>query len=131
MSTPQPAAPRTRPHPAFSALVGLTSLGVLLQALWAGLFLGTDDYSTWVSVHQHAGSATVVLGFLSLVAALVWMRSRTPVVAATAALFVLLLVEYLLGLFADGARGNLVVHVPLAMLLMALAVYLPVMARRS
>jgi hypothetical protein len=131
MSTPQAAAAHTRPHPAFSALLGLTSLGVLLQGLWAGLFLGTDDYSTWVSVHQHAGSTTVVLGLLSLVAALVWMRHRTPVVAATAALFVLLLVEYLLGMFADDARGNLVVHVPLALLLMALAVYLPVMARRG
>jgi hypothetical protein len=133
MATPEPAvaAPRTRPHPAFSALVGLTTLGVLLQGLWAGLFLGTDDSGTWVDVHQHAGSATVVLGLLALVAAVVWMRDRRPVVLATAALFVLLVVEYLLGTWADDARGNLVVHVPLAMLLMALAVYLPVMARRG
>jgi hypothetical protein len=132
MSTPQPAtAPRTRPHPAFSALVGLTTLGVLLQGLWAGLFLGTDDYGTWVDVHQHAGEVTIVLALLSTVAAVVFVRHRTPVVAATAALFVLLLVEYFLGYFADDARGNLVVHVPLAMLLMALAVYLPVMARRG
>ncbi|WP_409333175.1 hypothetical protein [Trujillonella humicola] len=131
MSTPQPAAVYSRPHPAFSALVGLTSLGVLLQGLWAGLFLGTDDYGTWVSVHRHAGEATVVLGLLTTVAAVVWMRHRRPVVAATAALTVLLLGEYLLGHFADDARGLLVVHVPLAMLLMALAVYLPVLARRG
>ena len=132
MSTPQPVpAPSTRPHPVFSALVGLTSLGVLLQGLWAGLLLGTDDYGTWVSVHQHAGEGTVVLAFLATVAAVVWMRSRTAVVAATAALFVLLLVEYLLGYLADDASGTLVVHVPLAMLLMGLAVYLPVLARRG
>ena len=29
-----------RAHPAHSALVGLASLGVLLQGVWAGLFLG-------------------------------------------------------------------------------------------
>ena len=28
-----------KPHPLWSALVGLTTLGVLLQGLWAGLFL--------------------------------------------------------------------------------------------
>ncbi|MGY1744003.1 hypothetical protein [Blastococcus sp. SYSU D00695] len=123
--------PSTRPHPAFSALVGLTTLGVLLQGLWAGLFLGTDDAGTWVEVHQHAGEATVVLALLATVAAVVWMRHRRAVVGATAALFVLLVVEYLLGSLADEARGNLVVHVPLAMLLMALAVYLPVLARRT
>ncbi len=133
MATPErtDATPSTRPHPAFSALVGLTSLGVLLQGLWAGLFLGTDDHGTWVGVHQHGGSATLVLALLATIAAAVWMRHRRPVVVATAALFVLLVVEYLLGTWADDARGNLVVHVPLAMLLMALAVYLPVMARRG
>ncbi|RBY85372.1 hypothetical protein [Blastococcus sp. TF02A-26] len=131
MSTPEPTVAPARPHPAFSALVGLTTLGVLLQGLWAGLFLGTDDYGTWVSVHQHAGEATIVLALLSTVAAAVWMRHRRPVVIATAALFVLLLAEYFLGYFGDDTRGLIVVHVPLAMLLMALAVYLPVMARRS
>jgi len=32
-----PRTVETRPHPIWSALVGLTSLGVLLQARWAGL----------------------------------------------------------------------------------------------
>ena len=132
MSTPQrTATAATRPHPAFSALVGLTSLGVLLQGLWAGLFMGTDDGSTWVSVHQHGGEVTVVLALLATIAAVVFMRHRTPVVVATGALFVLLLVEYFLGYFADDTQGLIIVHVPLAMLLMALAVYLPVMARRG
>ena len=38
-----------KPHPAWSALVGLTTLGVLLQGLWAGLFLRRDaDGGSWV-----------------------------------------------------------------------------------
>jgi hypothetical protein len=104
---------------------------VLLQGLWAGLFMGTDDYGTWTSVHQHSGEATVVLALAATVAAVVWMRHRRPVVIATAARFVLLLVEYFLGYFGDDTRGLIVVHVPLAMLLMGLAVYLPVLARRG
>ena len=93
MSTPQPAAPRTRPHPAFSALVGLTSLGVLLQGLWAGLFLRRDgDRETWVSVHQHAAEATIVLALLAVVAALVWMRHNRPAVVGSVLLLVLLVV---------------------------------------
>ena len=131
MSTPQPAPTAARLHPAFSALVGLTSLGVLLQALWAGLFLRQgNDYGRWLAVHQHSAEATIVLALLSTVAAVVWMRHRTPVVVATAALLVLLVVEYFLGRAGSESAG-IVVHVPLAMLLMALAVYLPVMARRG
>ncbi|WP_029431610.1 hypothetical protein [Blastococcus sp. URHD0036] len=132
MSTPQPATPAVRPHPAFSALVGLTTLGVLLQGLWAGLFLGgTDDPGTWVDVHQYGAEATLVLALLALVAALVWMRHHRPVVIATALLFVLLVVEFGLGTAAEDSRGTVVVHVPLAMLIMGLAVYLPVVARRG
>jgi hypothetical protein len=131
MSNPQPATTPARPHPAFSALVGLTTLGVLLQGLWAGLFLrGTDDSDTWVEVHQHGAEATIVLALLATIAAFVWLRHRRPVVAATAALLVLLVVEYFLGVAIDDARGNVAVHVPLAMLIMGLAVYLPVLARR-
>ena len=132
MSTPQPAdAPRTRPHPTFSALVGLTSLGVLLQGLWAGLFLRRDgDRETWVSVHQHAAEATIVLALLAVVAALVWMRHNRPAMVGSVVLLVLLVVEYLLGL-AGNESVAVVFHVPLAMLLMALAVYLPVVARRG
>lgn len=119
-------------HPAHSALVGLTSLGVLLQGVWAGLFMGgSDDYGTWASVHQHGGEATVALAFLATVAALVWLRHRTAVVVGTALLFVLSLAEMLLGMAIDGAQWAVVVHVPLAMLLLGLAVWLPTQARRS
>jgi uncharacterized membrane protein len=126
------AAPRTRPHPAFSALVGLTTLGVLLQGLWAGLFLGgTDDPGMWKDVHNYGAMATVALALLATVAGLVWMRRNRPAVIAAGALFVLLVVETGLGAAADDSRGTLIVHVPLALLIMALAVYVPVMTRRG
>ncbi len=120
-----------RTHPVHSALVGLTSLGVLLQALWAGLFLrGGDDAETWVDVHEYGAQATVTVALLATVAAFVWLRHRVPVLVGTTLLFVLLLAEMFLGLAIEDSRGVVAVHVPLAMLIMGLAVWLPMNARR-
>jgi hypothetical protein len=117
-----------RPHPVWSALVGLTSLGVLLQGLWAGLFLRRDaDGSTWFSVHQHGAEVTVTLALLAAVAAAVWLRHRRDLLVGTVLLLVLLVAEYFLG---RAGGGSVAVHVPLAMLLMGLAVWLPMAARR-
>jgi hypothetical protein len=82
-------------------------------------------------VHQHGGEATVTLALLATVAAFVWLRHRTPIVVGTTLLFVLLVVELLLGMAIDDSSWTVVVHVPLAMLLMALAVWLPLQARRG
>jgi hypothetical protein len=117
-----------KPHPAWSALVGLTTLGILLQGLWAGLFLRRDaDGGTWVTVHQHGGAATVTLALLATVAAAVWLRTRRDLLGGTALLLVLLVVEYFLG---RAGGGSVAVHVPLALLIMGVAVWLPVAARR-
>jgi hypothetical protein len=118
----------TKPHPVWSALVGLTSLGVLLQGLWAGLFLRPHtDGSTWYSVHQHGAEVTVTLAAIATIAAAVWLRHRRDLLGGTALLLVLLVVEYSLG---RAGGGSVAVHVPLAMLLMGLAVWLPLAARR-
>ena len=64
----------TTPHPVWSALVGSTSLGVLLQGLWAGLILRRDaDSSTWYSVHEHGAEATVTLAAIATITAVVWL----------------------------------------------------------
>jgi heme A synthase len=121
-----------KPHPVWSALVGLATLGVLLQGLWAGLFLrrGADDQDTWVTIHQHAGEAIAVLALLATVAAAIWMRRRTDLLVGTAVFLVLVVVEVLIGYTIEDSANAVVVHVPLALLLMGLAVWLPVTARR-
>jgi len=121
-----------KPHPAWSALVGLTTLGVLLQGLWAGLFLrrGAGGRDTWVAVHQHAGETTVLLALLATVAALIWLRDRRDLLVGTAVLLVLLVVELVLGYTIEDSSGAVAVHVPLALLIMGTAVWLPVAARR-
>jgi hypothetical protein len=119
-------------HPVWSALVGLASLGVLLQGLWAGLFLRPDagDRGTWVAVHQHGAEVTVVLALLATAAALSWMRARRDLVIGTAVFLVLLVAEMFLGMAIEASSSAVVVHVPLAMLLLGVAVWLPTAARR-
>jgi hypothetical protein len=130
MATPETTIPK--PHPAWSALVGLTTLGVLLQGLWAGLFLrrGAGGRDTWVSIHQHSGETTVLLALLATIAAVIWLRDRRDLLIPTALLFVLLVVELVLGYTIEDSSNAVAVHVPLALLIMGLAVWLPVAARR-
>jgi uncharacterized membrane protein len=116
----------------FSALVGLTSLGILLQGLWAGMFIrpGKPFDSTWVTVHARGGEVTIALAVAAAVVAVWKLRSRRDLVAGSAALVVLLALEAYLGGEIFEHQGLTVVHIPLALALMALAVWLPFRSRR-
>lgn len=119
-------------HPAFSALVGLASLGVLLQALWAGLFVreGEEYEQKWVHVHAVSGEVTIALAAIATVVAFVTMRRRRPdLLAGSAALTVVLVLEAYLGGLIGAHSALTAVHFPLAMALMGLAVWLPLRAR--
>lgn len=121
------------PHsPVYGVLIGLASLGVLLQGLWAGLFLGRGAAGGyWIGMHAMGAQVTLLLAVVALVVALVRLRRRTALVAATAAFAVLILLEGLIGVWSSGSTSLTAVHVPLAMLLLVLAVYLPVLHRRG
>jgi hypothetical protein len=62
----------------FSALIGLTALAVLLQGLWAGIFLQhdghRDDAAEWIDVHAHGGEVAIGLAVAATVVGLVWLR---------------------------------------------------------
>lgn len=116
----------------YSALIGLSALAVLLQGLWAGLFIreGEDYRDNWVGVHARGAEVAIALAVLAAVVAVVRLRSRRDIVAGTIAFIVLLVLEsYLGGLVGDHAALT-AVHIPLAMALMGLAVWLPVRATR-
>jgi hypothetical protein len=125
-----------RGSPLFSALIGLTALAVLLQGLWAGIFLQhdghRDDAAGWIDVHAHGGEVAIGLAVVTTVVAVVWLRARRDLWAGSALLVVLLVVEaYLGGLIRDEGKDVLTaVHVPLAMLIMAMAVWLPLRSGR-
>ena len=123
----------TRPRSRlFSILIGLSTLVVLLQGLWAGLFVqeGEDYKDNWVEVHARGAELAIALAVVALVVALVKLRSRRDLVVGSVAFVVLLVLEaYLGGLIGDHA-GLTAIHFPLAMALMGLAVWLPVRAVR-
>jgi heme A synthase len=118
-------------------LIGLTSLVVLLQGLWAGLFIregkdfdATSAQSNWVEVHDWGARVAIVLAFVSLVVAVLRLRGRTELIVGTAALFVVLLLEAFIGGGIGDHANWPSIHIPLAMALMALSVWLPVRAAR-
>jgi hypothetical protein len=119
-------------HPAYSALVGLAALGVVLQGLWAGLFVheGEDYTQKWVNVHALGGEITIALAAVATVVAFVTMRSRRmDLITGTAVFTGLLVLESYIGGEVGEHPGYTAVHFPLALALTGLAVWLPLRAR--
>jgi hypothetical protein len=117
--------------PVFSALIGVSALAILLQGVWAGLFIGHQG-EKWVEVHAVGGEVAIAFAAAASVFALWKLRQRRDLLVGSVALTLLLVVEaYLGGLIVDESKDVLtVVHIPLAMALIALAVWLPIRANR-
>jgi hypothetical protein len=128
---------RTVRDPLYASMIGLTSLVVLLQGLWAGLFVregkdfdATSSQANWVDVHDWGARIAIVLAFASLIVAIWRLRLRKDLLVGTGALFVLLVLEaYIGGKIGDHASWPSF-HIPLAMALMGLSVWLPTRAVR-
>ncbi len=121
--TSTPAAPRGLRL--FNALVGVTTLGIFLQAITAGEFVSQKDRDGWIAVHNIIANVTIVVALVTAVIGLVLVRATDRVLAWSGlVLFVLLLVQIVLGhLITEGkADGWIGVHVPLAFVIVALAV---------
>lgn len=116
-------------------LLGLAALAVLLQGVWAGMFLRDEQGrgpEKWIEVHALDGEVAIVLAALAAAVGFWKVRSRRDLAVGATVLAVLLVVEsYLGGLIKDEGKNGLVpVHVPLAMALMGLAVWLVVRVRQ-
>ena len=119
----------------YSVLLGVTALLVLLQGLWAGIFLEhdgkRDDADAALALHSAGAGLALLLALAATVVVYRSLRHRRDLVTGTVALAVLLLLEYGLGmLVSDGKDVWTAVHVPLAMALMGLLVWLPLRAAR-
>jgi Mn2+/Fe2+ NRAMP family transporter len=113
----------------FNALVGVTTLGIFVQAITAGEFVSQKDRDGWISAHDISANATIVAALVTAVIGLVLVRATDRALAwSSLVLFVLLLVQTMLGyLITDAhADGWIGVHVPLAFVIVALAVWLAV-----
>jgi hypothetical protein len=116
----------------YTVLVTLATLAIVLQGLWAGLFLGHRG-ENWIEVHARGGEVSLVLTALATVVAFVRLRQRRDLWLGAASLTGLIVVEaYLGGLIHDDGKDSLTaVHVPLAMAIVCLSVWLLVRSRRS
>jgi hypothetical protein len=120
----------------YSSLIGLAAVAVLLQGLWAGIFLEHDGErdrsSSWIDVHARGADIAILLAVLATAAAVWKLRERRELWIGSGVLVVLLVAEsWIGGQIRDAGKDSLTaVHVPLAMALMALVVWLPVRAAR-
>lgn len=122
--------------PAFNILVGLASLAVLLQGLWAGLFmdrdLSRDTADSWADVHMFGAYVALLLAIAATIVAAMQLRARRDLITGCVVVVVLLIIEIGLGsAIGSGTASLTIVHVPLAMALMGAVVWLPLRARSA
>jgi hypothetical protein len=121
----------------FSSFAGLTSLVVLLQGLWAGLFVpvgkGGPYNDTWVNVHNWGGRVALLLALVTAIVGFVTMRARRELWIGAIVLVVLIALETGLGgaISDSNSGGAAAVHIPLALVIMALTVWLSLRARHA
>lgn len=131
------ADPEPKSKPVFSILLGISAVAVLLQGLWAGIFLEHDGHrdaaSSWIDVHARGGDVALLFAALATVYALWKRRGRKDLWIGGAVYTVLIAFEaWIGGLIRDNGADTLTaLHVPLAMAIMALAVWLPLKGRRG
>lgn len=123
-------------HKVFAALAGVSSLAVLLQGLWAGMFMSNPDKEPedgpWLEVHSWGGKVAILFAILAAIWAFTKLKGRKDLAFGALVLAVVLVLEsYLGGLIVDDGKDVMAaVHVPLAMAAMALSVWLPLRAKR-
>lgn len=118
---------------AYTVLATLAMIAIVLQGLWAGLFLSHNNAGpSWIDIHARGGEVALAFTALATLVAFVRLRQRRELWLGGAALTALLVLEaYLGGLIHDDGKDSLTaVHVPLAMAITGLAVWLVVRSRR-
>lgn len=117
----------------FSIVNGLTLLGVLLQAVWAGEFIGRTGRAAWITVHEITGFVVVALALVTALVAIALLRRAAPALTwGAVGLFLLAFVQTGLGeaISKAGADDLIVSHVPIAMLIFGLGIYLSIAGAR-
>jgi hypothetical protein len=131
-------APHPVRDPLYVAAIELTSLGILFQGVWAGLFIregkdfdASSSQSRYLEVHDAGAWVTIVLALITLAIAVWRLRSHRWLVTGSAVLLVLLMLESYIGGEIGDKPNWPEYHIPLAMALMALAAGLTVRAARG
>ncbi|MBW4032440.1 MAG: hypothetical protein HIU88_07215 [Acidobacteria bacterium] len=114
---------------AFAPLAGVTALGVFAQAITAGEFVSQKNRDGWITAHSMIGNVTLLLALATAIVAIIAFRSaQRPLMIGSIVLFVLLIVQTIIGhLITDAHQdGWIGVHVPLALIIFGITVWLPI-----
>ena len=118
--------------PVFAALIGLTSLAILLQGVFAGVFIEPGAHSGWLDAHDINADVAGALAIGTAIYAVGWLRAAAPSLAiGSTVLAVLVIALAAIGHAIVGSHddGLTPVHVPLALLAFGLTIWLSVKAR--
>lgn len=128
-----PSSTAGRDRRTYTIIAGLAGVAILLQAVWAGLFVheGEDYTESWVEVHARGADIAIGLAVIAAVFAFVKLRERRDLWIGAGAMAVLLVLEAYIGGLVGDHPGVTVAHFPIGMALMGLAVWLPLRAGRS
>lgn len=130
--SPTGGGPLAHSGPVFAALTGLTSLGILLEAVFAGKLINSSSTGGWLSAHDANADVLVALAVLTAIYASVVLRATArPLVIGSIVLAALVIAQTAIGhaITSGSDNGLLVIHVPLAMLVFGLTIWLSVSAR--
>lgn len=136
-STPTLASARRRASftatVGFSLLNGLTLLGLFLQAVWAGEFIGRRNAHGFVSAHEMTAYAVGVLALATAIMAISKLRRNPTVVTGSIVQFVLVLALIAIGEVIKSSYSStlVAVHVPLAVFVFGLGIYLSAAGARA
>jgi heme A synthase len=115
----------------FSALTGLTSLSIFVQAVTAGEFVSQKNRGGWIDGHDIVADVVAVLALALMIFTIVTLRKvNRSLLGGTIALFVLVVVQIVIGhQITDNKQDWLIgIHVPLAFIIFGIAVWLPITA---
>jgi hypothetical protein len=115
-----PAERRVAAPRATAILAGILALGVLLEAAFAGGFLGGHDL--WMSWHEDLGNLLVLPPLASLIVGLALRRRQPETTSMLASRIVLLILVILVVTTGHEAGSLLAIHIPAAVGTMGLVV---------
>ncbi len=133
---PASTGTRGRTGTVYRVIIALDVLAVLLQGVWAGVFLEHDGERDaaggWIDIRARGGEIAIALTLVAAVVGFAKLRHRKDLWIGSALLALVLLAEaYVGGLIRDDSEDTLTaVHVPLGMLAMGLVTVLAVRALR-
>jgi ABC-type uncharacterized transport system permease subunit len=113
----------------FSALVGVTSLAIFVQAVIAGEFVSQNHRKGWISVHDVVADVVVALALATMIFTIITLRKASrALLIATIILFALVVIQTFIGhQITDNNQDWLIgIHVPLALIIFGIAIWLPI-----